>query len=156
MVKVTKPTTTREISHADELHQSPDLDAVERVLFSILFAGVRDDYRLEDLPNLGARAHNALRRHDAITFSDINSWTVESLSQRWNVGSTTVNEIIAALGTISRIGESDLVAHTSDLLDDTDPESITAREALHAWWQVTRALRVIAGWSAETSDHNIP
>jgi hypothetical protein len=134
VVKVTEPKIAREISHTDELHKSPDLDAVERVVFSILFAGVRDDYRLEDLPNLGARAHNALRRHDAITFSDINSWTVESLSQRWNVGSTTVNEIIAALGTISRIGESDLVANAPELPRDADPENISAREALHAWW----------------------
>jgi hypothetical protein len=119
------------------------------VPFSILFADVRDDYRLDDLPNLGARAHNALRRHYAMVFADIKSWTVESLSQRWNVGSTTVNEIIAALGTISRIGESDLVAQVPELPVESDPEHITAREALHAWWQVTRALRVIAGWSAE-------
>jgi hypothetical protein len=149
VVKETAQSSTRTINQADQLHQSPDLDAVERVPFSILFAGVRDDYRLEDLPNLGARAHNALRRHDAMVFADIKTWTVESLSQRWNVGSTTVNEIIAALGTISRIGESDLVTSSPELPSDADPENITAREALHAWWQVTRALRVIAGWSAE-------
>ena len=59
MVKETAQSSTRTINQADQLHQSPDLDAVERVPSSILFAGVRDDYRLADLPHLGARAHNA-------------------------------------------------------------------------------------------------
>ncbi len=148
-------------AEATALHDGSSSDAVEHVAFLILFAGVDPSYRLENLPNLSARARNTLLRNDAVTFADIQSWTITALSQRWNVGATTVDEILAALGTTSRIGEAELVANPALLtrIDAStgDAETITAREAIHAWWTITRALRVIAGWSAENlgPDHSL-
>ncbi|HAM23974.1 MAG TPA: hypothetical protein DCM51_00220, partial [Actinobacteria bacterium] len=83
----------------------------DEVRLSQLFSAIPSDYRLDRLPSLGTRARNVLKDNNALLFRDIHDWTIRAMLGMWNVGATTVDEVLGALARVNRIGESSAVGH---------------------------------------------
>mgnify|MGYP006273035509 FL=1 len=158
----------------------------DEVRLSQLFSAIPSDYRLDRLPSLGTRARNVLKDNNAVLFRDIHDWTIRAMLGMWNVGATTVDEVLGALARVNRIGESSAVGHpvagealplgvpsilplqrsgpgtlggspsTGRTIDLRGSGPATARDSVTAWWEVTRALRIISGWSAANRDGAMP